>query len=167
MMIVRHKKFRAAYSMIRVVCWKFWKAGISNERELFILFDEDTEAFPNPDPELIRTITGQSVLEFDNSYDAIKKIAAKDPRFRRKISFCNQGHSHVLGIIQLTDILTGAMSCVANKLEGISEEHKTLVEYIRERIGHDFEASRAELTLPKLNAYKIHFLDPIALSERT
>ena len=156
----RDKKYNAAYSLIRTVSWKLWNAGIKNDSELFILFDQNTEAFPKPETIEVGGTKMIEVQEFKSSYDAIKKISAGDFRFRHKITYCNQGASHQLGLLQLTDLLTGAMSAVINNIK-LSEEHTELIGHIYKSIGHDFEASRAELSLPKLKSYKLHFLDPL------
>jgi hypothetical protein len=159
------RKYHAGYSLIRVVSRKMWNAGMHMNRELFILFDQDTDAFPSSRP--LDVDRGGEEREFSNAYDAIKKIAARDGGFIHRITYCNQGASHQFGILQIADILTGAMNAVVNNRSDMSEEHTILINHIREAIGHEFDASKSELSIPALNAYKLHFLDPVARSQNS
>lgn len=152
-------KYRAAYALIRLTSWKLWNAGIKADRSLFILFDQDSEAYPKPERVMFDGVEMEAVQEFRDEYDAIKRIAVRDGRFRHPICYCNQGSSHQLGVLQLTDLLTGAMNAVINKRD-LPTSKQSFVAHIEATTGHAMDASRAEIRTPKLSDYKTHFFDP-------
>ena len=153
-------KYRAAYSLIRTTSWKLWNANIRADRSLFILFDQDDEAYPKPEIVVEDGVMLEVVQEFKDEYDAIKRLAKNDGHFRHPICYCNQGVSHQMGVLQLTDLLTGAMNAVINKKDNLTKAKKRFIEHIETAIGHPLDASRAEVKLPQLKDYKTHFFDP-------
>ncbi len=74
------------------------------------------------------------------------------------MEFCNQGTSHILGAIQIADVLTGAVCAVANKAE-VAKEKQHVINHITSK-NNDVALDWASLRLPKLNDLKIHFFDP-------
>lgn len=133
----RYKKYNAAFSLIRTISWKLQNAGIN--KSLWILFDNDGRI-------------GKQETE------QIKKIAKSDIKFKHSIDFCNQGASQVLGCLQLTDIITGAVCSVANKVS-ISKEKKAIIEHITE-VNSNLPLDFSNIGLPMLQDRKIHYFDP-------
>lgn len=133
------QKYRAAYVLLRTISWKIQNAGIS--KPMFVLFDNDG-SFGKDGTEKIR------------------EYAPKDIKFKCKLDFCNQGESHVLGILQLSDILTGAVCAVVNGTTGIiSENKKKVVDYITKK-NNNCPINFSDLRLPGLFENKIHYFDP-------
>jgi hypothetical protein len=130
-------KYRAAYVLIRTVTWKMRSAGINEP--LYVLFDNDGKLG-------------------DVEAKEIGKIAAKDPNFRQKLEFCSQGTSHILGAMQIADLLTGAISATINSLI-LKKEKKEFVEHLTQK-NNDVSLGWSSLTLPKLGDFKIHYFDP-------
>jgi len=130
-------KYRAAFVLIRTVTWKMQNAGINEP--LYVIFDNDGNLG-------------------DTEAREIRKIAEKDPRFKQKLEFCSQGTSHLLGAMQIADLLTGAVSSTINS-DSVSVERSSVVAHITTK-NKGIPLSWASLTLPKLFDYKIHFFDP-------
>ena len=132
------QKYRAAYVLIRTITWKLQNAGINEP--MYVLFDNDGN------------LGAREAKE-------IKKIAAGERAFKQKLEFCSQGVSHILGALQLSDIITGALCAAVNKAH-MHQDKKAVHDYIVKRnngVGLDWERSAR---LPKLNELKIHYFDP-------
>jgi hypothetical protein len=131
-----NQKYNAVYVLIRTITWKMQNAGLNEP--LFILFDNDG------------SIGEKETLE-------IKKIAKVDGAFKQKVEFCNQGTSHILGILQLADVLVGSICSKVNS-ELVNKEREFIVKYIesKNKLPLDWSSER----LPKLYEYKIHYFDP-------
>lgn len=136
-------KYRAGYALIRTITWKMQNAGINEP--LYVLFDNDGNLG-------------------DKEAREIRKIADKDPRFKQKLEFCSQGTSHILGAMQIADILTGAV-CSSINNENLEPNRDYVRKHITKR-NNDVDLGWASLTLPKLNDLKIHFFDPDTKSTR-
>lgn len=130
-------KYRAAFVLIRTVTWKMQNAGINEP--LYVLFDNDGSLG-------------------DKEAREIRKIADKDLRFKQKLEFCSQGTSHILGAMQIADLLTGAVSSSINSVS-ISQKRSSVVSHIIKK-NNGVELNWASLRLPKLFDFKIHFFDP-------
>jgi hypothetical protein len=130
-------KYRAGYVLIRSTGWKLKNAGIDNS--LFILFDNEGN--------IGKTETGR-----------IKEFAPLDKQFKNKIEFCNQGASHVLGLLQISDIITGALCSVLNKVK-LPKEKQYIVDCLTLK-NNGFPLNFRNTRFPSLNDYKIHFFDP-------
>lgn len=130
-------KYRAGFVLIRTVTWKMQNAGINEP--LYVLFDNDGN------------LGNREVRE-------IKKIADNDPRFKQKLEFCNQGTSHILGAMQIADLLTGAVSSTINSSR-ISQERSAILKHINSK-NNGVALNPTSLRLPKLYDFKIHFFDP-------
>lgn len=131
------KKYNASYILLRTITWKLQNAGLDNS--LFVLFDNDG---------------GLGNL----GAKTIKEIAPKDIRFKRKLEFCNQGTSHILGILQIADIITGAVCAAVNDVS-LSKEKQYIVDYITKK-NDGLPLAWSSLKLPRLNQFKIHYFDP-------
>ncbi len=131
------QKYRAAYVLIRTITWKLQNAGINEP--MYVLFDNDGNL-------------GEREVE------EIKKIVAGDRMFKQKLEFCNQGTSHVLGALQLSDIITGAV-CAAVNQAPMHQNKKSVHDYIM-RKNNGVALDRTSALLPKLNELKIHYFDP-------
>lgn len=129
-------KYKAAYSLIRSITWKLANKGV--KEPIYVLFDNDGNI---------------GSLETKK----IKELADKDGRFKCPVEFCSQGVSHVLGILQLADLLTGCVSVEANKFT-INPNQQTFLEHVKKR--NDGDLIFYSPNLPKLDDHKIHFLDP-------
>jgi len=130
------QKYNAAYVLIRTITWKIQNAGLNEP--LFILFDNDG------------SIGEKETLK-------IKKIAKADGAFKQKVEFCNQGTSHILGALQLSDLLVGSV-CFKINNESVNKERESIVKYIEKsnKLPLDWSSER----LPKLYDYKMHYFDP-------
>ncbi len=133
----RREKYRAAFVLIRTITWKMQNAGINEP--LYVLFDNDGSI-------------GEREVE------EIKKIAAGDRKFKQKLEFCNQGTSHVLGILQLADLLTGSVCTSANAIS-LSPAKKGVADHIL-KLNNNVPLDWSSISLPKLDEYKIHYFDP-------
>jgi hypothetical protein len=87
-------KYRAAYALIRSISWKLQR--IKHSGPLGILFDEYGD-------------TGKR--EIEKSKECFKNDAA----FNHSLSFYTQTKSALFTILQMTDIITGAMAYRVNK----------------------------------------------------
>lgn len=130
-------KYKAAYILIRTITWKLQNAGITEP--LYVLFDNDGKLG-------------------DDEAREIRKIAAKDKKFKQELEFCSQGTSHILGALQVADLITGAVCSVVNSIES-SPHRQKVVDHITKK-NSDIELSWSSLSLPKLDSLKIHFFDP-------
>jgi hypothetical protein len=130
------KRYNAAYILLRTITWKLQNFGFSGE--LYVLFDE-SGSFGNEELKKIRA------------------FAQNDLKFKIKLSFCNQGTSHVIGALQLADLLSGAVHAEINKLS-LQKEKKSFYEYIynENKQPLSFRNSR----LPKLYEQKMQIFDP-------
>jgi len=136
----KDRKYNSAYLLLRSISWKIQNEGIN--KTLFILFDE-----------------GGNIGK--KEMDKIKEIAKTDKKFQLKIEFCNQGKSHILGALQLADILTGATASEINNLS-ISKEKEAIIKYIQTKnkgVSLGWSGER----FPSLYEYKIHHFNPIPL----
>lgn len=132
-------KYKAGYALIRTVTWKMQNANINES--LYVLFDNDG------------SLGNKEARE-------IRKIAEKDGRFKQKLEFCSQGTSHVLGAMQISDLITGAV-CSTINLGTISMYKKKVLDHIiSKNNGDSLDQAKISLSLPKLNDFKIHFFDP-------
>lgn len=131
------KRYNAAYSLIRTITWKMQNHGINEP--LYILFDNDGDI-------------GAREIEI------IKKLATNDRRFKQKIEFCNQGHSHVLGALQLSDLLTGAVCSQINTLT-LNTKKQHVIDHLTTR-NNGIPLNYAAPRLPTLKSQKIHYFDP-------
>lgn len=134
----KDKKYKAAYILIRSISWKLINEGIKDS--VFILFDEDG---------------GMGKAETKET----ERLLNIDKEFKLKIDFCNQGTSHILGALQLADIITGATASSINNAATSTEKAAT-IKYIEKKNGIALGWSGA--TFPKLYDYKIHHFDPIS-----
>lgn len=133
------EKYRAGYTLIKTITWKMQNAGINEP--LYVLFDNDGNLG-------------------DVESREIRKIAKKDPRFKQELEFCSQGTSHILGAMQITDLLTGAVCSTINS-GIISKNKKKVMEHIIiKNNGNSLDQTKDSLNLPKLNDFKVHFFDP-------
>lgn len=132
-------KYKAGYALIRTITWKMQNAGINEP--LYVLFDNDGNLG-------------------DKEAREIRKIANKDNRFKQKLEFCSQGTSHILGAMQISDLLTGAVCSEINSGTVSANKKKVLEHIISKNGGARLDQARASLSLPKLNDFKIHFFDP-------
>jgi hypothetical protein len=129
-------KYKAAYSLIRSITWKLEKIGINEP--IYVLFDNDGN---------LGSIETKK----------IKELADKDGRFKCVVEFCNQGVSHVLGVLQLADLLTGCISVEVNNLP-LNPYQTIFFEHVKNKNGGNLTFYSPNL--PKLDEHKIHFLDP-------
>jgi len=129
-------KYKAAYSLIRSITWKLANNGIVEP--IYVLFDNDGN------------IGNQETKK-------IKELAKGDGRFKCPVEFCSQGVSHVLGVLQLADLLTGCVSVEVNSTS-INTDQSTFVSHVKNKNGGDLTFYSPNL--PKLTDHKIHFLDP-------
>ncbi len=133
---ISSKKYNAAYSLIRTVAWKL--ENINNTSSLNILFDNDNE---------LGKIESKK----------IGKYLGIDSKVTQKINFCNQGVSHVLGCLQLVDLITGAVAKVANKINcGIQKEE--IVRHLIKK-NDNVPLNFTHNSLPGIYKYKIHHFD--------
>ncbi len=130
-------KYRAGYVLIRTITWKMQNAGINEP--LYVLFDNDGKLG-------------------DTEAREIGKIAKQDNRFKQKLEFCSQGTSHLLGAMQIADLLTGAVCCTINTAQ-MSSDKKYVKDYITTK-NNNVDLGWASVSLPKLNDLKMHFFDP-------
>ncbi|MBI5530402.1 MAG: hypothetical protein HY918_02785, partial [Candidatus Doudnabacteria bacterium] len=132
----RSQKFKAAYLLLRALARKIILAKPSSS--LIIIFDENQKL---------------GVVETKK----IKEFAKKDLYFKLPIDYCNQTSSHTLGVLQIADILSGAL---ATKINGgdISKPHKELLSYIESHNTVPIDWSNP--SFPSLYDYKMHFFDP-------
>lgn len=132
-----NKQYRSGYVLIRAITWKLWNHGI--RRPLMILFDANGNF-------------GRRELEIT------RRLLASDTRVKTPIEFCNQGTSHVLGVLQIADLITGAVCAEKNNvLRDVRK--KNVVDHIRHQNGGiplDFVSA----VFPKLRQYKMHHYDP-------
>lgn len=132
----KKKKYNAAYILIRTITWKMQNEGI--DEPLFILFDNDG------------SLGKEGTTE-------IKKIAQIDGKFKQKVEFCNQGTSHILGALQLADLILGAVGSKINK-ETLNKKKEFVLNHIetKNKLPLDWSSEK----LPRLNEYKIQYFDP-------
>lgn len=139
----KDKKYNSAYVLIKEISWKMENAGMNEP--LFVLFDENGNL-------------GEREMK------KIKEIAEIDRKFKLKIDFCNQGKSHVLGALQIADIITGATATKINNIT-VGENKRAIIKYIESHNdGIPLEWSPEKL--PGLYEYKIHYFCPIPKEER-
>lgn len=131
-----NKKYNAVYVLIRTITWKMQNAGLNEP--LFILFDNN-----------------EGLGERETA--EIKKIAQIDRGFKQRVEFCNQGTSHILGALQLADLLTGAICSKVNN-ETINKKRDYVVKFIEDK--NKLPLDWAKDRLPQLNEFKIHYFDP-------
>ena len=139
------KKYHAAYTLIRTVTWKI--ENYCRRRNDFSLLKEPFYVLFDNDEEKGRIGTKE-----------IKKIKEGDRNFKIPLYFCNQGASHVIGHLQLTDLLTGAISYRVNNLTP-NKNQKLIIDHIikkNEGIDLNFSADK----LPGLYEYKIQMFNP-------
>jgi len=132
----KDQKYKSAYILIKAISWKMKKSGI--EEPLFILFDNDGN-------------TGKKETEI------IKEYLKKDKDFKLEVEFCNQGVSHVLSIIQLTDLIAGATASKANKIKE-NKEKTAIINHIESK--SNTPLGWASGRFPRLYEYKIHYFEP-------
>ncbi len=87
-------KYRVAYALIRSVSWKLQK--IKHSGPLGVLFDEDGPK-------------GKKEIETS------KEFFKKDKQFKHSLLFYTQTNSALFNVLQITDIITGAMAYKINK----------------------------------------------------
>ena len=135
---VDKQKYNAAYVLIRVVSDKLARAGINEP--LYIVFDNDTKL---------------GVKETKIISEALEA----DHRIEREIDFCAQGVSHVVGSLQISDLIVGAICAKTNKVK-MSSEHQEICKFLRDnnikQIPIDWSGDRQ----PRLYTLKIHYFDP-------
>lgn len=129
-------KYKAAYSLIRSITWKLANKGITEP--IYVLFDNNGN------------IGSEETKR-------IKELAEVDGRFKCPVEFCSQGVSHVLGILQLADLLTGCVSIEVNNTS-INKNQNKFVDHVKNKNGGNLTFYSSNL--PKLDDHKIHFLDP-------
>lgn len=132
-----NRRYNAAYTLIRTITWKLQNCG--SKEPLYILFDNDGNI-------------GSSEIQ------KIKDYAKNDRQFKLEIEFCNQGTSHVMGCLQLSDILTGAMANQINHLK-LNPYGQATVDHIISK-NANVPLGYAPASLPSLKDYKIHYFDP-------
>lgn len=127
--------YKQAYMLIRSVMWKCINNGYTGP--FYVLPDESGSL-------------GKS------EYTITQKLLNLDPRIRPhpSIEYCSPGNSTVCGALQISDICTGAVSSVVNKLaiSPASQEIINTLTSINEGIPIDFQFP----SLPSLHQYKIH-----------
>lgn len=119
------------------VSWKLDDIGLKDP--IYILFDNDNKEGAE-ESQMIREITG------------------RDSKFRHKLEFCNQGVSHVLGVLQLADLFTGAICSKVNKAR-ISESSGAIINYIEES-NNWIPIDQSPKGLQSLFSRKFHYFDP-------
>lgn len=145
----RDDRYKAAYMLIRAVSWKIENHyGAGKTPPMYILFD-DGGAFGT------------------TFFPRIKSILAADRSFHHKIDFCNHGHSHVMGGLQVSDVFTGAVAARVNSVP-LSQYPKAVLDSIEARNGTTIGVGIARF--PRLYEFKMHHYDlvrirPTALSE--
>lgn len=132
---LRKQQYNAAYTLIRQVTWKLENSGINEP--LWVLFDKDGA---------LGAMETKKIREF----------ASVDRRFKQELAFCEQGSSHVLGCLQVADILTGAMR---SSLYGASGAKKQVYDYILNRNEKPLDWAMNFKRLPSLYDHKIHYFD--------
>jgi hypothetical protein len=134
------KSYNSAYLLIRSISWKIENEGIN--KALFILFDESG-----------------SIGEKETK--KIKEIAETDSRFKLKIEFCNQGTSHILGALQIADIITGATATRINNIT-VGKEKNSIIKYLESK-NNGFQLGwPGGVKLTGLYEYKISHFNPIS-----
>ena len=124
----------AAYTLIRYVVWKMKQADI--QEPLWVLFDNDGPL-------------GKEGTEW------IQEKARHNYLLKHTLSFCNQGASHVLGILQVADLLSGS---VASAVNNTSTSHKQFVRDHVLQASNSIESKHISL-FSDLDEYKIHLFD--------
>mgnify|MGYP001021838431 CR=1 FL=1 len=138
-------KYHAAYSLIRTVTWKIenYCRKINDftymKEPFYVLFDNNES-------------------EGQIGTSEIKEINPRDPNFKIPLDFCNQGTSHIIGHLQLTDLLTGAVSYRVNNLSPNKNQARIIDHIISKNQGIDLNFSANKL--PGLYEYKIQMFDP-------
>lgn len=132
-----HLKYRAAYVLIKVVSWKMRKSGF--HEPMYVLFDNDSRIG-------------------DEETKKIREIAERDGAFQIPIEFCSQGVSHVLGVLQLADLLDGSLAATANSLT-LNDHQQHFVDHVLAR-NNGIPLDWTSPAFPALLDYKIHFFDP-------
>ena len=123
-----------AYTLIRYVVWKMKQAGI--QESLTVLFDNDG-------------FSGREGSEW------IRSKAKSNHLLKDTLLFCNQGASHVLGVLQIADLLSGSVASTVNNVGG---PHKQLV---RDHAlqGSNNIKSNVTSVFTDLHVYKIHLFN--------
>jgi hypothetical protein len=124
-----------AYTLLRTITYKINNAAI--KRHLYIIFDKDT-----------RGIQG---------IKNIREIAGKDNKFKTKIEFSCQADSHTLGVLQLADVISGALCHKINNLPTEPHQQK-IIDFLEQKTGTPLDWSSQHL--PALTQMKIHYFDP-------
>lgn len=130
------KQYNAAYTLIKTITWKLQNAGFSND--LYVLFDENGS------------------LGADETRK-IREIASGDSKFKCNLSFCNQGSSHVIGALQIADLLTGSIHAEVNS-KSLGKHQTNFFNFVKQKNGHPL--SLRSYRLPQLNEQKIQYFDP-------
>ena len=81
---VGEEKYKAVYKLLQWITWKVRGAGY--DKPLMALFDNEGGL-------------AKSELAI------IRGLAPADPNFRMPLTYCNQGTSHTLGLLQVADLL--------------------------------------------------------------
>jgi hypothetical protein len=131
-----NQKYRSAYMLIREISWKMKKSGVT--KPLFVLFDNDGNI-------------GKKETTI------IKNYLDKDKRFSLNIDFCNQGASHILSLLQITDLLTGATASRINKIK-VNAKQLAIINFIETKSNTPLGWSSERF--PDLYEFKIHHFKP-------
>ncbi len=138
-------KYHAAYSLIRTVTWKI-ENHCKQTKDFSYMIEPFYVLFDNNENE------GQvGTME-------IKDINPRDPKFKIPLDFCNQGTSHILGHLQLSDLLVGAVSYRVNNFAANENQEIVINHIISKNEGIDLNFSSSKM--PRLDEYKIQMFDP-------
>lgn len=136
-------RYKAAYMLIKAVSWKIENHyGLGNTPPMYILFD-DGGAF------------GAA------AFPIIKAYLARDRRFRQKIDFCHQGHSHVMGGLQISDLLCGAIAARINA-QTLTKYPQAILNSIESQNGGPIGIALNRF--PRLYEFKMHHFDLVRLT---
>ena len=138
----REDRYKAAYMLIRAVSWKIEKHyGSRRTPPMYILFDYGgsfgTTFFPR-----------------------IKQMLSRDPSFHLQVAFCNHGHSHIMGGLQISDLLTGAVAARINAVS-LSKYPKEILSSIETNNGGPIGVGISRF--PRLYEFKMHHYDLVRL----
>ncbi|MBN2100984.1 DUF3800 domain-containing protein [Candidatus Dojkabacteria bacterium] len=133
-------KYNIAYYLIRTVVWKIYNEENFVDEPFYVLFDNDS------------SFGREEIIK------KVKEEAPKDKKFYFDLDFCDQGVSHVISGLQISDVITGAVRNRVNS-NSLNKEQKCVVDYLVELNGCIPLDYRPD-AFPKLFERKIQLFDP-------
>ena len=93
-------------------------------------------------------------------FPQIRTMLSRDPSFHLRLDFCNQGHSHVMGGLQVADLLTGAVAARINAVS-LSKYPKVALDAIETKNAGPIGIGIGRF--PRLYEFKMHHYDLVRL----